>query len=228
MTSPQRVEHVVVLAGGDHDAEWTDRPLPEDALVLAADSGLHLADRLGWRVDRVVGDMDSTAPARLERAEAEGVPVERHPADKDRTDLAIAMDVAMRHQPRAITVVGGHGGRLDHLMANVGLLAADTYASTHVTAHMGPATITVIRYDAALNGRPGSLVSLLAVHGPAIGVTSHGLRFPLRDATLEPGSSQGVSNEFVGPRASVRVDGGVLLAIQPGDSVNDHTDAEEH
>ena len=60
-------------------------------------------------------------------------------------------------------------------------------------------------------------MSLFALGGPAIGVTTAGLRWPLANHTLEPGSSLGISNEFAAATASVRVSGGVLAVIRPGD-----------
>lgn len=212
---PAPSEDVVVLTGGDPVDPAHTPPLPAGARVVAADSGLAAAEVLGLTVDVVVGDMDSVVPARLAAAEAAGARIERHPTAKDATDLALAMDVALGFGARRVTVVGGDGGRLDHLLANALLLAADDYAAVTVVAHLGPATITVVRDEATLFGRRGELVSLLAVHGPAHGITTAGLRYPLRDELLTPGSSRGVSNELDRPTARVRLRSGVLLAVQP-------------
>ena len=70
--------------------------------------------------------------------------------------------------------------------------------------------------SAAFEGEPGELLTLLALHGPAEGVTTDGLAYPLRDETLEPGSSRGVSNVFDRATARVTVERGVLLAVRPG------------
>ena len=211
------VRQVVVLAGGEPVATALPRPLPTGATVIAADSGLTLAGTLGLEVDRIVGDLDSVDPDQLSRARARGVPVDEHPVDKDRTDLAIALDAAAALAPAEVTVVGGHGGRLDHLLAGTSLLAADAYADLAICALMGPAVLTVVRGRAQLTGRVGELVSLLAVHGPAQGVVTQGLRFPLHDEELASGSSRGVSNELVEPTAHVSLRDGVLLAVQPGE-----------
>jgi thiamine pyrophosphokinase len=56
-------------------------------------------------------------------------------------------------------------------------------------------------------------VTLLATAGPAVGVTTSGLRYPLVGEPLEPGSTRGVSNELVGSEASVSLTDGVLLVI---------------
>jgi thiamine pyrophosphokinase len=76
----------------------------------------------------------------------------------------------------------------------------------------------VIRGERELGGQRGELCTLLAVNGPAVGVTTDGLEYPLRGETLEPGSSRGVSNVFEGEAARVEVEQGVLLAILPGTS----------
>ena len=72
-----------------------------------------------------------------------------------------------------------------------------------------------MRDAVTLRGTVGSLVTLLAVHGPATGVTTTGLRWALTDAELVAGSYRGVSNELVDPVATITVQAGVLLAIQP-------------
>jgi thiamine pyrophosphokinase len=213
---PDRIRDVVVLAGGDPVDPRTVARIPRDALVIAADAGLHATEALRIDADVVVGDLDSVDARSLDDAIRKGAQVERYPVDKDRTDLAIALDLATRRGAERITVVGGYGGRLDHLAANLALLASPDYTAT-IVALMGPATVTVVRDSSELSGRPGELVSLLPAHGPALGVSTAGLRFPLEDEDLSAGSSRGVSNELVSPRAHVQVREGCLLAIQPGE-----------
>jgi thiamine pyrophosphokinase len=210
-----------VLVGGDAVDGAIRHLLPPRAYVIAADSGLAAADVLGLTVDRIVGDLDSVDPHQLAAARAGGIPVDDYPTDKDLTDLAIAMDTAIARDPNRITVVGGHGGRLDHLLANAALLAAPAYAGTTIVALVGPATVSVIHgSDAALpleiTGQSGDLVSLIPAHGDAHGVSTDGLRFPLDGHDLAAGSSRGVSNELTGTRAAVALRAGVLLVVQPG------------
>jgi thiamine pyrophosphokinase len=170
----------------------------------------------GRAVDVLVGDLDSIDPSLALALESQGTRVDRHPAAKDRTDLALALDAALALEPSAITVVGGHGGRLDHLVANALLLAADDYAGIAVDARMGPATVTVVRGRREIRGPVGDLVSLLPIGGPATGVTTEGLMFPLHGATLRPGTTWGVSNQLVEASGAVTVSTGVVLVVQPG------------
>jgi thiamine pyrophosphokinase len=204
---------VVVLSGGPGSLHVAD--LPAGATVIAADGGAELARMLGLRVDLVVGDMDSISAETLAGIER----VERHAAEKDATDLELALVAALRFEPERVLVLGGGGGRLDHLFGGLLLLAAEAYAGVRVDAQFGAAAVHVIRGERTLHGEPGELISLLAVHGRARGVVTDGLVYALRRETLEPGSSRGVSNVFAGPQARIALEGGVLLAVRPTGSV---------
>jgi thiamine pyrophosphokinase len=184
--------------------------------VVAADSGATHAHALGLRVDVAVGDFDSIAPAELAELERANVRIERYPAAKDATDLELALDAAMSLQPSRIVVVGGVGGRLDHLLAELLLLGAERYAGPELDALLGPATIHVVRRERVLAGRRGELISLLALHGPAVGVVTEGLIYRLRGETLAAGSSRGISNLFAQAEARISLERGALLAVRPG------------
>lgn len=216
--------HALVLAGGDAvPAELAPR-LPVDAFVVAADSGLAQAHTLGRHVDLLVGDLDSVDAAALEAAEASGTMVERHPVEKDATDLELAVDAARARGARKITVIGGYGGRLDHFLANALVLGSPRFGDVEIEAWIGRARVTVVRARAEVHGSPGSTCTLLAVGGPARGVTTRGLRYPLDDDVLLPGSTRGVSNVLAGPVAVVTVRVGTVLAVQP-DALDEEIEA---
>ena len=120
-----------------------------------------------------------------------------------------------RATPPRIRVLGAAGGRFDHFLANVLLLAAPRYATRQVDAFVAGAHVVVVRERVDLRGRPGALCSLLPVGGPATGVLTEGLRYPLVRETLLPGSTRGVSNEFLDHDAAVSLETGVLLAVSP-------------
>jgi thiamine pyrophosphokinase len=216
MAAPGASDMVMVVTGGDPIDRAHLPLLGRRTTVIAADSGIEHAHALGLVVDLAIGDFDSVSSAALARAVAEGAKVDRHPVAKDATDLELALDAALALAPSRVHVLGGHGGRLDHLLANALLLAAPAYASLEVTAQMGAARLTVVRREASLAGPLGDVVSLLALHGPATGVITRGLLYPLDGDVLHPGSSRGVSNELIEDRATVTLGGGVLVAIQPG------------
>ena len=204
----------IIFCGGG--AARLEVEVPADAFVVAADSGLAEANRLGVHVDLLVGDMDSVAPGDLEAYERAGGEVQRHAEDKDATDLDLAITAAVVAGAAHLTVVGGDGGRLDHLLGNALLLATPRYAAVEIDGVFGGTRLHVVRGRRDLAGSPGELVSLFALGGPARGVGTEGLRWPLEHATLEPGSTLGISNRFVADRAAVAVAEGVVLVVRPG------------
>lgn len=203
--------HAWVVAGGDPPEPALLEELAPPRLVVAADSGADIALGLGLRVDVVVGDFDSVTPEGVAAASER----RRFPTDKDATDLALALAEACDRGAESISVVGGGGGRLDHLLANVAVLASEDLAPRRVDAVMGSARLWVVRRRETIRGAPGGLLTLLAHGGPAVGVRTTGLRWALAGETLAAGSSRGISNVLAAPEATVTLDSGVILAIRP-------------
>jgi thiamine pyrophosphokinase len=210
---------VLLFTGGDAVDPAVGTRLSEtigdDVFVIAADSGVEIAAALGRHVDLAVGDFDSVHHEALAAAVASGATVERHPEAKAETDMELGLLAAAARGATDVVVVGGHGGRVDHFLANALLLASPRFASMRIEAHVGDALITVARDRVELAGAVGDLVSLLALGGAAEGVRTDGLVYPLHGECLLPGSTRGVSNVFAAPVATVELRAGTLLAVQP-------------
>jgi thiamine pyrophosphokinase len=206
-------ETVVVVSGSAPIRSDGVGLVPAGAPVVAADAGVDHARAAGLTVSLAVGDFDSIS---AEGAASLGVvEVERHPAEKDATDLELALDAALAFDPRRVLVLSGVGPRLDHLLVELGLIAAPRLAAVEVDAVFDSTHVHVVRSERQLTGQVGELVSLVPMHGSAVGVTTEGLVYQLRGETLEAGSSRGMSNVFAEPEARVLLEQGVLLAIRP-------------
>jgi thiamine pyrophosphokinase len=205
----------VVIAGGDPIERSVVAGLPIHAWTIAADSGLEHAQRLGLHVDLVIGDMDSVSPDSLERARKAGATVTTHPVDKDATDLELAIGAALDGGARHVIIVGGRGGRIDHLLGNALLLADPRLAGISVEWRLADTVVSPARpgHPVDLHGAKGDLVSIVPVGGPAVAVTTTGLRWALIADDLPSGSTRGISNEMVSTEAAVRLGDGVALVI---------------
>jgi len=196
------------------------QPAPDDR-VIAADYGAHHALAWGWPIHLLVGDLDSL-PGSDARALADaGVPIIIAATAKDETDLELALAHAVAEGAREIVICAALGGRIDHMLANVLLLARPDLTGLDVVIAEGSQTLRVLRGNGAdrplailaLTGAAGDLLSLLPIGGDARGVTTQGLAYPLRDEALCPGQARGVSNLFEGPTAYVALREGLLLVI---------------
>lgn len=207
---------IVIVASGalaPGDEAWLDGA----DLVIAADGGADALDRLGRRPDRLVGDLDSAAPALVDRLEDSGTRVERHPDDKEASDTELALRVALAEGADRIDLLGATAGeRLDHELANLLLLADPAYSGVELRAVAAAAMVRAVHggRGLALRGEPGDIVTLLPIGGDAGGVTTAGLRWPLDGATLSMGSTRGLSNIVDTAGASVWLSDGALLVIE--------------
>ena len=93
-------------------------PTRDEVLVIAADGGYRLAAEVFGVPDLLVGDFDSIDALPV------GVPIVRHPAEKDDTDLALAANEAIDRGATDLYIYAALGGRLDHTVANLQLLAS--------------------------------------------------------------------------------------------------------
>ena len=203
---------------GHGDVLPSDRALiGANDYVVAADGGAFALERWKLLPHLVVGDMDSLGDAGVERFARQGVPVAKFPAAKDESDLELAVAQAIAAGATEVVVLGALGGdRLDHEAANLLLLADPGYDGVRIEARRGALRIRAVRGKGslALTAPLGALVTLLPVNGDADGVTTEGLRYPLRGETLRFGRARGLSNEVASLPAKVSVDKGTLLVFE--------------
>lgn len=206
------METILIFAGGDSPHETLAEELPEARMIIAADSGYDIAVAAGFSVDVLVGDMDSISTELI----PDNVVVERHSPDKDATDLELSLEKAASENPERVVVVGGAGGRFDHEVATAGLLCSPRWETIEEIDWITDRGWShVIWNRRILHGDVGALISLIPMGGSAMGVSTTGLRWDLSGATLQPGTTWGVSNQFKGPIADIRLTRGCLLAVIP-------------
>ncbi|MEY2959663.1 MAG: putative thiamine pyrophosphokinae [Actinomycetota bacterium] len=205
---------VVVTGAAALSADAASR-VPAGAIVLAADGGLDHALAAGLTPAGLIGDLDSVSEDGLAWARDHAT-IDRHDPDKDRTDTELALAMAAEFAPDRLVLLSGGGDRLDHLLAVIGALGDRVLtAIPHVDGWWGDERFHVLHGPGQLRleVEEGALVSLLATHGSAGGVTTTGLRWPLDDHDLEPLAGHGVSNEAVQEHVEVRVRSGVLTVF---------------
>lgn len=183
----------------------------EEDLVIAADGGYSHLRKLGIRTDLLMGDMDSLA-----EDIPQGPQILPFAPEKNDTDMALAARYALSAGYRRIRIYGGSGGRFDHTIANLQLLAHLSAEGAEAVMYEESSVITAVtdgslRYPAGETG----YLSVFAHGGTAEGVDEKGLKYPLRGARLTDDVALGVSNEFTGTEAEISVRRGTLIVVRP-------------
>ena len=197
--------------------EFTARNLnPQSGdLVIAADGGYAYLKSAGVKADLLVGDFDSLkdVPADMDLI--------RHPVEKDDTDMGLAIGEGIRRGYREFRLYGAGGGRIDHFIANMQLIADLSRRGIRVEIVCPEMDVFAVTDGAVFlpARRAGTLISVFCHGDRAEGVTLRGLKYSLNEANLTAFHPLGVSNEFTGEEAEISVRHGTLIVFSYADCV---------
>lgn len=206
--------HVLLFANGPlQNSEGLFARAGHWDLVIAVDGGGQHCQQYGIQPDLLIGDFDSLPAELLQSYQQAGVTIHSHPAQKDQTDLELALLAARERGARQVTILGALGLRWDQTIANVLLPAADPFKNMHIRILDGDQEMAVLHPGKAfaIPGKQGDTVSLIPLAGPTSGITTTGLEYPLKHDTLHFASTRGISNVIRHTPASVSITTGILL-----------------
>ena len=181
--------------------------LPDDAYIIAADSGYNTVKKLGFTPNLTLGDFDS-----LKEKPICGE-IMTVAAEKDDTDTMLAVKTALERGFNYISIVGALGGRLDHTFANIQTLA-------YILRHGGFGrlidendTVELLNTGEYSSERKDGMYLSLFSYGETAVITSRGTKYDLTKHTLDNTFPLGVSNEITDDKCSISVHKGQLLVI---------------
>lgn len=215
----------VIISGGHIDdvfaLKWLEKSTYDT--LIAADSGMNFLYRNGIMPDVIAGDFDSVdeaAYAYFMREDSATKPeILRLNPMKDDTDTEFVLREAIRRGATEITILGGTGTRLDHVMGNIHLLGIGLQENLQIQLVDVHNRIRMMTGEICIRKQEqfGQFVSLLPFDGNAKGVTLTGFKYPLENHTIESFCSLGISNEIVEEEAWIYVREGILLVIESRD-----------
>jgi len=208
-------KHCYIAGAG----EFREKAMPEKGdYVIAADGGYEALTSRGVTPDLVVGDFDSLTPDLTEDV-SNHPNVVRSPAEKDETDMMLAVRQGLDRGYKIFVINGGLGGRLDQTVANIQILAyiAENGARGIL---LGPESCVIAIKNGEIgfgsNAARGGTISIFSAGDKAEGVTLKGLKYPLENAIVTSNYPIGVSNEFTGEPVTITVQTGILIIIWDG------------
>jgi len=188
--------------------------LPDD-LIIAADGGMTHCRALGIKPSIVIGDLDSLDPDYLKSLQTSGTKIISYPADKDQTDLELALFKALDLGSDEILVLGALGARWDMTIANLLLSASPEFSKVAIRLIDGHQEIFLLKGNGELTfkGKKGDMLSIVPLGQDAYGVTLRGLEYPLENDVLRFGATRGISNVLIDDTATVYIEKGLLFCI---------------
>ncbi len=204
----------LIVANGDiTDLDWLREECRAASLTFAADGGTDYLFAIGILPHGVVGDVDSASDEAIAWVERAGVPIERHSAEKDQTDLELAIDTALEKGVGAIRIAGAWGGRADQTVANLLMLARPEWVDVDIAIIRPNEHIFVSRSAFTVVDRVGDTLSLLPLTADVVIGSTVWLKWALQDSHLQFGYARGVSNKITSNHVSVAVTRGIVACF---------------
>lgn len=193
---------------GAGECECIDFQKSNGDFVIAADGGFRYLLSVGMKPDLLIGDFDS-----LGEIPADENIIKLNPI-KDITDMNAAAEIAVERGYKELVFYGATGGRLDHTLANIQLVASLSQKGIKASIRNGKTAITAIT-DGSVDFEPssGGYISVFAHSDVCENVCISGLKYKAENVTLKNSFSLGVSNEFIGEESRVSVEKGTLIII---------------
>lgn len=207
----------LIVTGGNVDVNFLKTNLEENEYdnIIAVDKGLEALDTLNIKPTETIGDFDSIRPEILNKYKNNIITLNK---EKDYTDTHMALKIAIDNNASDITIIGGIGSRLDHTIANVHILkiALDKNIPCKIINENNK--VFLIKEKTNLKkDEKFQYISLIPLTTKCTGITLEGLKYTLKDETLNIGESIGISNEQIEKEATIDVKEGILIIIYSKD-----------
>lgn len=218
------MKRCLIVTGGTMDLEFAGSFLKNRRfdLVVAVDGGLEYLKPLGIVPHAVVGDFDTVnQEVFLEYHRMEKVAWEVHRPEKDETDTELAIETAIKMGAEDITMLGGTGGRIDHMLANIHLLAGCLERGIAACMVDRQNRICILDGETTFYRRNlhGKYLSFIPLTEQVLGITLTGFQYPLTRRNITIGREAGlcVSNELVEEKGTITFDSGLLICVESRD-----------
>ncbi len=209
------MNRIIIFANGCYNnLIFYQEQITSSDYIICADGGANYALKMGARPDMVVGDLDSIDSKIYKKLLNLGTIIKKYPCEKDMSDLEIALEKAIEHQPEEIVIFGALGNRLDQTLNNLNILLLPLRNAIKASIVDEYHQVQIIDKKITIKGTPNDYISLYPLTEEVSGITTEGLKFPLNEETLYFASTRGLSNEFIHNVATITIQKGLLLIMK--------------
>lgn len=212
----------LIVTGGALDEKFVVDVIKNGGyeVIIAVDSGMDFCYNSNIMPDVIVGDFDSVGIEALNFFQSqEQMDIHKLNPEKDDTDTEYALRFAIERGATRVTVLGGTGSRIDHVLGNISMLGVGMENNVFVELLDAHNKIRMINSSLTIKKEEcfGKYVSICPISEKVVGVTITGVKYPLDNYDMYGFNTLGISNEIVDDEATISIKDGILLVIESND-----------
>ena len=202
---------ILLVSGGRKPSENFFLEVAQDRKIFAVDKGIEICHATKILPEVLIGDFDSAEKISVDWAVKNKIPVERHPVDKDFTDLQLALDFAKKNYKKISAVITGtFGGRFDHLFSAIFSCANADFKTfmaddREIIFFLQGSEVAEVKFF-----KKPLAISLLPITATCEGVTINNVCWQLHGAKLFQKMPYAVSNRLEGDEIKISLSAGIL------------------
>ncbi|MBB3906210.1 thiamine diphosphokinase [Anoxybacteroides rupiense] len=206
-----------IVGGGPKEFLPSFQPYKQQEIQwIGVDRGVLTLLQAGIRPTKAFGDFDSISKQELEYIQTMLKDLDIWPSEKDKTDMEIALDWVAEQQADRIRIFGATGGRIDHLLGNIQLLAKYIAQPIEIVDKQNVVTIHLPGTYSVEKDRH-HYISFIPISYEVKGITLKGFKYPLENCHIQLGSTLCISNELIQSFGTFSFSEGILMMVRSKD-----------
>ncbi|MFH1197038.1 MAG: thiamine diphosphokinase [bacterium] len=202
----------IVLANGQAPSKSVVNYLIEIGfdILICADGGANTSYKLGLTPNYIIGDFDSIKPEVKKYFTGKSEII--HQKSQYSTDVEKCLNFAIEKKFDKVVLLGATGDRLDHSFCNLGIVLK-YFSRIEIFVVHQKSLLSAYSGQVVLNTIPGENISIYGIDTKTK-ITTHGLKYPLRNEALPFGVRESTSNVAFGEEAIIQIKGGTAFIIR--------------
>ena len=208
----------IIISGGKAPSkELLLSYIKEDDMLIGVDKGCNAFYEYNITPHLILGDFDSAKKEYIEEFIKRGVKLEKYNPEKDYTDTHLGYIKAKENGADEIIMFGVTGTRLDHTLANLGILFMALKDKIKLEIIDDNNRIFLIDKKTTFKGQEGQLISFHALSNVVKNINIMGAKYSLKNYDMTLLEPRAICNEFLDKDITISFDEGIIMVIFPID-----------
>lgn len=204
---------LIIGSGGDLDKAILELEHLNMEYVICADGGLEKAENLELIPNIIIGDLDSVNEMVLKKYLDMNIELIKYPAEKNYTDMELAIEHAIEKGFNDIILIGATGSRLDHTTANIMMIEKYYNKGVHIKIIDNNNCVQIVSKNMEIYNKKDYFVSIVPITDSIEDISLQGFKFPLNKVDVKRGSTLCISNQITSAKGYITLGKGIALVF---------------